>query len=109
MVSVVGGVVSRGATCADASTAPANRPMKSSDRIIVEEVGFWKMYGQLYNRVSAANTPNILKIELSRHPVVFRAPLTSERVATGRLLSRGRRQEDAVADLGVNAVVNELP
>src|ERR1700687_1943095 len=66
MVSVDWPVESRGASWADACTAPATRLKKSSDRIIIEEVGFWNTYGQLYNRVSARNTPSFLKIELTR-------------------------------------------
>ncbi len=53
------------------------------------------MYGQLYNRVSAPNTPNFLKIELSvtrvleLFPVLdsrgsLRSELYSEAVSTGR-------------------------
>src|SRR5215208_7409232 len=64
MVKAVAAVESRGATCADACVAAATRLMRISDRIIVEEVGFSKTYGQLYNRVSAPNTPSFLKIEL---------------------------------------------
>src|ERR1700716_3889186 len=83
MVSVNGPDKARGAVWADACTAPATRLMKSSDRIIIEEVGFRNTYGQLYNRVSARDTPSFLKIELTRACRSCRHAGSADRGAAG--------------------------